>query len=1100
MPLVVRAFTTRARPGRRRQRRRAARSPRQRRRRYPHEALVTDTECRGENHKLDAGGWQLLRDPPNGEPGTTCIEEGLYYADDLPERDATGFAALRRFAETYPAAVAPGYPPRLVLMSKSEWLERRLYRYGYRHRNRCEVVGFRLSYDLGAVATHYGEGRGRFRGGWSLGLWGAYDEAGQWHDRRYHPRLLMRALDGRRTVYAWGSLDPVDDDDLGVGGRFVDLQTTALALTGEHHSLETACAAFGEPYTKREVEYGTVSEELCRYLLEDVRATASLYRRVWAECRRHEGIDLQPHRLYSPAGIATAYYEAMGLARPLEKFTDLASWELGWPEGRESAPPPTPVSRRTLGRAMSAFFGARAEGRLVRELVPVVVVDCVSEYPSVDAILGTWRMLIAARLEEADATEAVRALLAQERLEEQCLRRSFWSEHIGCTLVEIDQPCDATLPARSHWNPLSADPGIGVNPLTYRGRLWYMLPDVIAASLHGAEVTVARAIRLVPVGVQPGLQPVRFRGDFVIDPLSDDPFVALVEERQGVLRDSTLPAEERRWRAQSAKVAVNSASFGVLGRFDRHDLAHAPELVVHGPDDEPLRAFSSHPEDPGPYCWPPAAANATAGGRLLLALFERRVAARGGTYAYTDTDAMSVLATPHGGQLEAGGEIHQLLSWTQVEEVIAEFDRLNPYDPALVPHLWKVEHDSMTEPLYAYVVATKRYALARLTDDDEPRLAWVSDSEDDEEESLTDWSEHGLGAYLDPSTGDDGRSPRDALRRRLWIRDGWKWVLGRELGTEVRDPPWLDRYALSQFSLARPRQLEWFAGRDARLPPQERMRPGSFGLLAQLHGFLSGLGPRAHPAAPYERAAGHWAELDWYDRTTGERIRLTTADPAAEPDHFVAEHERGAVRVKTLRDALSVYARRPEYKSLPPDGSLPHGRARGLLRRRPIESTPALTTLAGKEGNRLFERATGELADDGTAAYRLDLGGRMDWWEALLLPVAQALGSKQVAAALGLHRRTVERALSGRVRPSDRRLHAWAVGLAALAREELTRQRQPLPKDDVASLQAYLDALPRDPRRCACGCGSLLAGSRRRWATEACRKRAARRRWPRPYA
>jgi len=46
------------------------------------------------------------------------------------------------------ADVAPGFPSRLLLMSASEWLQRRVFRYGYQHRNWC-VVGLNLNFDLG---------------------------------------------------------------------------------------------------------------------------------------------------------------------------------------------------------------------------------------------------------------------------------------------------------------------------------------------------------------------------------------------------------------------------------------------------------------------------------------------------------------------------------------------------------------------------------------------------------------------------------------------------------------------------------------------------------------------------------------------------------------------------------------------------------------------------------------------------------------------------------------------------------------------------------------------------------------------------------------
>jgi hypothetical protein len=392
-------------------------------------------------------------------------------------------------------------------------------------------------------------------------------------------------------------------------------------------------------------------------------------------------------------------------------------------------------------------------------------------------------------------------------------------------------------------------------------------------------------------------------------------------------------------------------------------------------------------------------------------------------------------------------------------------------------------------------VSAKRYALLRLDPQGQPRLAWNSDGVDQDEyaETLTDWSEHGLGVFLDPSTEAGSASPRDAQRRRLWMRQAWEWVLGRELGLDVRNPSWLDRYALTQFSVARPQQLRWFAGRDQSRPLPERMRPGSFGLLAHVHGFLSGLAAKMRPAAPFEPTAGLWDQLDWYDRQTGKRLRLTTVDPGHEPDRFVADHERGAVRAKTMLDILATYAHRPEYKSIPPDGSQPNGRARGLLRRRPIESTPAVTSLAGKEGNRLLERAIGQLQGDDPSTYRAQYGARADLWSELIAPATRRLGVAAVAKSAGLHRRSVERALSGVSRPREGILLRWVAAIARIARAELTARGMAAPEDQLAAVQAFIDLGPGGRRRCQCGCGRELIGNQIRWATEACRKRAGRR-------
>ena len=49
------------------------------------------------------------------------------------------------------------------------------------------------------------------------------------------------------------------------------------------------------------------------------------------------------------------------------------------------------------------------------------------------------------------------------------------------------------------------------------------------------------------------------------------------------------------------------------------------------------------PERPGKFCFPPLAASVTELERLLLALLEAEIDARGGTYLACDTDGMAVV-------------------------------------------------------------------------------------------------------------------------------------------------------------------------------------------------------------------------------------------------------------------------------------------------------------------------------------------------------------------------------------------------------------------------------------------------------------------------
>src|SRR5258707_1037249 len=82
------------------------------------------------------------------------------------------FAGLRRYAVRHLADTSPGFPTKLELMSASQWLETRLFHYGYRHRDRCTIVGFNPTFDFGRFAQHVAKAEGYYRGGFSIGIWG----------------------------------------------------------------------------------------------------------------------------------------------------------------------------------------------------------------------------------------------------------------------------------------------------------------------------------------------------------------------------------------------------------------------------------------------------------------------------------------------------------------------------------------------------------------------------------------------------------------------------------------------------------------------------------------------------------------------------------------------------------------------------------------------------------------------------------------------------------------------------------------------------------------------------------------------------------------
>ena len=1087
---------------------------RRRLREYPHEALIFDTETLpGPAQQLHFLVWRFYRDPPGQEPGLVCIEEGIAYPDDFPETVPSDWKLLQRYTSRRKADVAPGFDSTLQVKPLSWWLEERLHGLGFDHRDRCALVGFNLLFDLGRLASYWTAAKGRYRGGFSLAFEGFFDEHGKWHDRKYRSRVRARALDPRRTLFEWARRIRKDPDPGRGPGRFVDLRTLAFALTDRSHTLESACVAFGDPYEKRDVDYSRLSVKLLDYARDDVLHTALLYRNCLAELARHEGVGLEPNRLYSPATVGTRYLEALGLRRPLTKFTSLSGQELGWdrPRTRRSAIAPGEargdLDPALLGYAMSAFYGGRAEARIVRTELPVVLLDFTSMYPSVNALLGTWPLLCADRIRVSDVTRKARHLLAAPDLLERCLKPELWSE-VGVTLVELEPDADL-LPARGHYDPAGVDYSIALNPLTYQGRLWHMLPDVLAATIlspdqHGKvkPPRIIRALRLEPDGLQTGLQPVALRGGQLVDPTTEDPFVRMIEARQRVLGDETLSEAEQDRLQLFLKITANATAYGVLARFDRRDEPGHTPVNVYGPDSEPFEWPIAAPEDPGPYCFPPVAAAITAAARLMLALLERLVRDAGGQYAFCDTDSMAIVATGMGRTIPCatadGSNRIRALSFRQVDAIRSRFQHLNPYDPALVSSPWKVEADSMAKTLHCYVISAKRYCLYRDSEGQPEVVAAVDTSEEATggtertafDDELADWSEHGLGLYLDPTSKDPDRPQRDAKGRRLWVAQAWEWILADARGELPSLPEWSDRYALTRFTISSPRLEDWFKGYNNSHPRSERIRPGSFGLIAH----PTALSPRGPlPAATYETDPDRWPQLDWYDRRTGDPIRVTTYGASDDPEQHAYALQRGDAQIQRLQDTLTTYRRRTEHKSLDPNDDPAGPSTRGLLQRRPIHSSPTETELTGKEGNKLVERASGEVTDP--AEYRNTYGSRGDRWS-LILDILREIGVPTIVERAGFSRSAVYAVLSGAT-PHVEHARVYtelAVGHACERLRGWDRQPVRVTSQLLAQFRDGRDDRGENLRRCE-WCGRPISPDRRsdaRFHSDRCRWEAAR--------
>ncbi len=1060
-------------------------------------ALVFDTET-----TVDAiqaflfGSYRNCRIAWRGDvPTISTVEEGLIYADELPETNPDGFRMLQEYRATELADLDPAYshglPVALKLNSRREFLKKVLYEVGFESRGL--VVGFNLPFDISRLAIASSPSRGLFAGGFSLALF-EYEKDGQWLENRFKPRVVVRSIDSKRALKGFtGTFSPDEIDTIPEGetepiegyvfrGNFLDLRTLAFVLTDKSHSLAKACKAFQTEHGKTETKkHGEITPKYIRYNRNDVLATTELLEKTLAEYYRHP-VDLRPTKAYSPASLGKAYLRAMGIEPVLQRQPDFP--------------------KEVLGYAMNAYFGGRAECRIRRTPVPVAYTDFTSMYPTVNALMDNWGLLTARRIEVTDAKEEAQELLDTVSLDD-CFLPTLWPQLR--VLVRV-RPGGQVLPVRARYDrrhaPRSAKSHkkegqsqswqIGLNHLTSDKPLWVALPDLVAAKvLGGAVPEVLEAVRLVPHGRQPGLREVKLRGDIAVDPTKTDFFRRVIEERQRVRRANKAAGRENDPLERFLKVLANSTSYGVFAEFVRHELTgkRTEKVTVWNSEGRTFRSKTHGPEVPGEYCFPPLAAFITSGAHLMLALLEARLRERGGSYAFCDTDSMAIVADRESRLIECPGGPHltengkpavRALSWHEVDELRKEFATLNPYDRSVVPEsIIKIEDENYDEdkqqvPLMCYAISAKRYLLYYR--DEQGRL-WLPKP-----------SEHGLGHLLNPYDPDEGNrvEKKTALfdpKERHWIKEAWADILAREGLRQSKEPAWWGDPALAVLTISSPVLLEPFEGMNADKPYREQVKPFNFMLSAHADEDDYPLGledpQHFHLITGYTRKPRQALKATWFNRYDGKPYRATIG---------TALDLRGQARILTYGEVLRDYRFRPEYKSTGPDGETCAQESAGLLGRRSVEVLKFV--YVGKESNRLEEVRASLLHDEREAFNEYDDPEHGDFRE-FVVPVLAAMPLSELVAATGLHASTLKRIRAGSSEPHAENEDVLTVLTIEYAREDLVRRSVELPDTHLATLRVFAEQLANERRSCPI-CGKPLISRRQTYCSATCRKRAAR--------
>jgi hypothetical protein len=915
---------------------------------WPEYALVFDTETTTDlDQELNFGVWQFCQLEGSEY---VLIQEGLFHRDNL---SSEGRRKIGAYWKTYNKCA----PEQLDVLSRSEFVERVFWE---AVRAGALIVGFNLSFDIARIAIGWSVAR---NGGFSFIL-------SQLSKKRIEnlnrPRIRIAPLNGVAERIELTAVRHKNEQKRWRRGRFLDLHTLAFALTDTSYSLDGAIREFGVSAKKIKHEpSGKITNEEIEYAHQDVRATAGLLNALKHEYDLHP-IDLRPENAYSPASVGKAYLRAMGISEPMAKFSDI---------------PP-----RIHGIAMSAYFGGRAECRIRRWPVPVVPVDLTSEYPSVDALLGIWRVLTARHLEIVKATKEVRQLLKSVNLE-RLFDPSFWKK---LNFYAFVIPDGDIVPVRSVYGENAGSCNIGLNELHSKQGLWLAGPDLVSIILNGRFPKIRKAFRIVSRGKQRGLKPIKLRGVIPVDPRKEDFFTRAIEYRKQNKNNERLQ--------YFLKILANSTSYGAYLELNpvKVDRKNRPKITVYCGDQIKEQLAPDTIEQPGNFYFPLLGALITSGGRLLLAMIERCVSDAGGTYLCCDTDALTIVASKKGGtvQMAEGHPPIKALSWRKIDAITRRFDSLSPYNRKIVSNLLRrtdenFDQNGIQRQLFGLSIAAKRYGLYAT----KCGKAYCNHRNC---VTIIDPKAHGL-IFFAPS-----EERKDGLPKWWW--ELWRFLLALEF-KQILEPNFnvltIAGQALN-VETATPikGQPSWISP-----PAMMKMRISTPHYLAQMKGKVSPYGFVLHPRTreklkltlltPFNKNRAAWATSSCINTRDSKLYRLDEIPRA---------------NLITLGDVLYGYIQHPEIKSHGPDGQKCKSETRGLLRRIPVKG--GLQLPIGKEISR-FEQGKDDFIENiDDACIHYD-GGRVAANESLIAEI-KLRGLRKTTKQTGLDRKTIRAILNGK--------------------------------------------------------------------------------------
>ena len=187
-----------------------------------------------------------------------------------------------------------------------------------------------------------------------------------------------------------------------------------------------------------------------------------------------------------------------------------------------------------------AFFGGRTSAHIRKVPVPVVYVDFLSMYPTVNGLMDLRQFLIAREIQVKHCCSEIEEFLRQ-LTPEKLFRQKTWKRLPAFVKVIPDGDI---LPSRGKYSAASNDWQVALNYLyppdyaTAEG-LWFSLPDIVASALLTGKIPrVVDAFKLVPRGKPADLRSIRLGGEVGVNPRTQDLFRTVIEQRLSLIHIS----------------------------------------------------------------------------------------------------------------------------------------------------------------------------------------------------------------------------------------------------------------------------------------------------------------------------------------------------------------------------------------------------------------------------------------------------------------------------------------------------------------------------------------------------------------------------------